>query len=224
MVRSNSSHAYTKERVAQHRTPLNATLAVALLGAAGGAFYWSSDRTSPNPTPESTFTLSRTMSSGEKRDDTFEWLPESVTAAMMHEHEDSQVIDRPGNPVTRWDRNWIGCNDPYEDRSAIDLLPRAAGVNPPKGVVGEKDLMLFSVIDGHGGAATAALLEKIINPALALSLIGLRAGIIPGEGYAKRLAHGFNPMACAGSLWTPDNIMKTLRDSCVFPILSQNQR
>lgn len=225
-ARFNSTYEYPEEEIARReatrKATRNAAIALALIGAAGGLYYYeSTGGTIPNPVPDSTFTVSHTYRNGKKRDFIFKWLPDSVLDGMMHEHEDSQVIDRPGNPVTRWDRNWIGSNEPCEDRSAIDLLPRNRGITPLRGVIGEKDLMLFSVIDGHGGWATSDLLEKTMHPTLALGLAGLQAGIIPGEGTWQRLAKSINPMAWGGSAWTPENIMHSLQASCVTSTKSQ---
>lgn len=216
--RFNSTTAHLKEKLPRRAVAPSVFVAAAVLGAVGGAYYYrSSLGTILEPTLEPTFSLTYTFRSGNKRDYTFEWLPESTTAAMLHEHESSQVINRPGNPVIRWDRNWVGSNEPCEDRSAIDLLPRKMGIKPSTGKVGEKDLMLFSVIDGHAGWATSDLLEKIMHPTMVLGLAGLQAGVLPNEGYMKTFAKNMSPRAWAGSMWTPENIMTTLRESCAAP-------
>lgn len=53
--------------------------------------------------------------------------PDDQVERELCQHESSQKVDRKGNPVVRWDSNWVGSNEPCEDRWAVDLLPRGRG-------------------------------------------------------------------------------------------------
>lgn len=135
----------------------------------------------------------------------------------------------------RWDRNWVGSNEPCEDRSAVDLVPRARsardmswglgawfGSSPdPSGEVpgdnqgareGQKDIVLFSIIDGHGGWATSELLSKVLHPTLTLSLAALQAGVVPGnEGWVSSMLDKVNPAKWfSGPVWTQENVTKAI--------------
>lgn len=107
-------------------------------------------------------------------------LSEEESEAVLKKGESSTVIDRPGNPVVRWDKNYLPSREKGEDHHAIDIIPRPelfSLVNPDittafwkawgdvrnialhhddkliTGVAGDgtKDVMMISVFDGHGG-------------------------------------------------------------------------
>ncbi|KAJ9103113.1 hypothetical protein QFC21_002535 [Naganishia friedmannii] len=93
------------------------------------------------------------------------------------------------NGVVRFDNNWVGCNDPCEDRHvesylSRDLLfsasPVSAKVEPI--LVDQPEvssLKLFSMIDGHGGVATADVLARDLHPRVIRSLQSLYGGKKP---------------------------------------------
>lgn len=137
----------------------------------------------------------------------FPLKPADQVERELREHESSRKVGRKGNPVVRWDSNWVGSNEPCEDRSAVDLVPRqdVAG-GKGEGVVGfwkgwykgdsipsalaqqddggeeyegKRDWMLFSIMDGHAGDATSSLLAKTLHPTLGMALASLQAGNPP---------------------------------------------
>lgn len=140
-----------------------------------------------------TRTLSDVLLPAEKCEELFD--PESY-------RQKSVRFEREGNPVKGWDLMVLECNQPCEDRHAIDLVNSGdieEMVNStPAGKVAEgavsfwerwsmvrnrivqdgkvhdrpggKDLLLFSVLDGHSGSTTSDLLSKVLNPTLLYSL------------------------------------------------------
>lgn len=215
---------------------LNGSLAAGVLAAAGAAYYYetsgSATTTDANPAGGETFEIA--LGSGRRREThTFTRLSNSACETKLHEHEISHTVGRPGNPVVKWDRNWLGSNEPCEDRSAVDLIPRSrsaremantgwgswlfgssAGASPI--LVGERgegknDLVLFSIIDGHGGWATSELLSKVLHPTLTLNLAALQAGIVPGdEGWMGKIRK-LNPLSWSGGpVWTQENVMRAI--------------
>jgi pyruvate dehydrogenase phosphatase len=80
---------------------------------------------------------------------------------------------------------------------------------------GRKDLMLFSVLDGHAGDATSQLLSKTLHPTLALSLAELQAGYFPSGGSKwAALADYLNPaLWVPGKVWTPENVSKSIQSA-----------
>lgn len=129
----------------------------------------------------------------------------------LREHESSQTVGRRGNPVVRWDSNWVGSNEPCEDRWAADLVSRererrlvqeavgfwkgwykgdsidvptsasASASTREEGGEGKGDWMLFSIMDGHAGDATSSLLAKTLHPTLSMALASLQAGNPPAR-------------------------------------------
>lgn len=221
--------------------PLNASIAAAILAAAAAAYYYetsSSSTTSSNPEPAGGDTFQINLGSGQRRQShTFTRLSNSACEDKLRKHEDGQIIGREGNPVVKWDRNWLASNEPCEDRSAVDVVQRVRSsrdmkpswggwisasstttytdteptITPIGG--GSKDLVLFSMIDGHGGWATSELLSKVLHPTLTLSLASLQAGIVPGNsgGWLSGILDKVNPAKwVGGSIWTQDNVMKAI--------------
>ena len=157
---------------------------------------------------------------------TFPRKPEAAIEAILHENETSQTIGRKGNPVVRWDRNWVGSNEPSEDRSAIDLIARGsnARASSPGLTVqeveqgeGSRDIVMFSMLDGHAGDATSKLLAKALHPTLGLALASLQAGHPFQQGaHLKTYAEYFNPLAwIRRNEWTPANVMLSIQNACV---------
>lgn len=160
---------------------------------------------------------------------TFTRLSDSDAEAKLRAHEKKQIVNRPGNPVIRYEQNWLGSNEPCEDRSAVDMIPRSRGVQggwfgkstleTGEGIEGKKDLMFFSVFDGHAGWATSELLSRTLHPTLALSLASLQAGHVP-QPYGmkpslKALAGYLNPLSYLSSekAWTPGNVIFSLQNA-----------
>lgn len=185
-----------------------ALLALAAFAAAGGAYYYETYITGDKD--DATFTMKIA-----RQNHTFNLLSKADAEEKLCRNQTSVSPNRPGNPVIRWDRNWLGSNEPCEDRSAVDLIPRErSATSTPTGteetVEGQKDLVLFSIIDGHGGWATSELLSKVLHPTLSLGLAGLQAGILQGQDGWKGIINKFNPMAWGQKAWTPENISSTL--------------
>jgi pyruvate dehydrogenase phosphatase len=107
---------------------------------------------------------------------------------LLRQHETSRTF-RPitSNGVVRFDNNWVGSNDPIEDRHVEHYLSRnilsstsAKGSNEIDleltDQLDSSSLKLFSVIDGHAGYATADVLAKDLHPRVIKSLQSLYAG------------------------------------------------
>ena len=152
---------------------------------------------------------------------TFTRKPDAQIEQMLHEHADGERIQRAGNPVVRWDRNWVGSNEPCEDRSAVIVVPRLRGAKEMTAwwkfwesspdriaarVDGDRDLTFFSIFDGHAGDATSELLSRTMHPTLALALTGLQAGQTWFEGKWKWIG---------GSAWDVDAVTATLQKAYV---------
>ncbi|WRT63309.1 uncharacterized protein IL334_000214 [Kwoniella shivajii] len=150
---------------------------------------------------------------------------EKEVERILKENESGEKdVGRKGNPVIRWDTNWVGSNEPCEDRFASNLIPRkstSSNANDGSDIQsdeGKKDLLLFSIIDGHAGDATSRLLKETLNPVIAISLAGLQAGFLPpaeSTGW-KYWTEKLNPTSWfysgkAESAWKPENVTKTLQ-------------
>jgi pyruvate dehydrogenase phosphatase len=152
--------------------------------------------------------------------------------------------------VVRWDRNWVASNEPCEDRSAVDVVPRlrsakdmgwwpssnlpfdssmksppssAQAEQPTEGANrpdGSKDLVMFSIMDGHAGHATSELLSKVLHPTLALGLAGLQAGNVPGQAGWRGALGKVGSWVWGGDVWTRDNVAKQLATRYVLRISS----
>lgn len=175
-----------------------------------------------------TFQLSIRSGRGGVQTYEFERKPDDQVERELRAHEVSRRIDRKGNPVVRWDNNWLGSNEPCEDRWATDLVRRdgAAGgavgkaVNfwtrwyrgdsiPPEAAApaeedeaarGKHDLMLFSIMDGHAGDATSRLLQKSLHPTISMALAGLQRGNVPPRHNVwERWAGYLNPWYWLGT-------------------------
>lgn len=146
------------------------------------------------------------------KDRTYSRKTDAELETILTEHEDGQVIGRRGNPVFRWDRNWVGSNEPCEDRSAVDIIPRSAGVTDQakhaQRVEGDRDIGLFSIIDGHAGDATSKLLAKALHPTITLELAGLQAEASGGKGW-----NVLNPFSwfATGKSWDPSTVSETIK-------------
>ncbi|WWD22768.1 hypothetical protein CI109_107261 [Kwoniella shandongensis] len=163
---------------------------------------------------------------------------------ILTEHESGEKdLARGGNPVVRWDTNWVASNEPCEDRFASNLIPRKVGSTDAEEKrrrnrgwfslfssgagdkdqaqhvgQGKNDLMLFSVIDGHAGDATSILLSETLNPVLAVALAGLQAGFLPPtEGGWKKWGGYLSPWywAGGGKVWTPENVVATIKNAFI---------
>lgn len=194
---------------------LQGLLALSLATASIGLLIWER-RTYENPSaPTSstdTFNFKLRGPSG-VQEYSFPRKTEAETEAKLRANETSRTIGRKGNPVVKWDRNWVGSNEPPEDRSAIDIIPRSSkGASDAEG---SRDIVMFSVLDGHAGDATSKLLAKALHPTLALALASLQAGHVPsapGSGFAA-LTRYLNPLAWIAKAWTPDNIMLSVQNT-----------
>ncbi|WVQ82583.1 hypothetical protein IAT38_004713 [Cryptococcus sp. DSM 104549] len=168
--------------------------------------------------------------------------PDEEVEKMLHEHETGErAVGRKGNPVVRWDTNWVGSNEPCEDRFASNLVPRThtagagAGAEasgavgwwaawwqgqpepqplpaglPVDGADGKKDLMLFSIMDGHAGDATSKLLEKALHPTVSMALASLQAGYVPNASAWERYLSPWYWLG-AGKVWTPGNVAASIQ-------------
>lgn len=182
-------------------------MSVALLTSAYLLYQYESDSV-PFPGHKSTFKVNIRTGRGGVQTYEFPLKPADQVERELREHESSRKVGRKGNPVVRWDSNWVGSNEPCEDRSAVDLVPRGRdvagnGKGMGNGVVGfwkgwykgdsipesaltreeegegKHDWMLFSIMDGHAGDATSSLLAKTLHPTLSMALASLQAGHPP---------------------------------------------
>ncbi|EIW73223.1 hypothetical protein TREMEDRAFT_24534 [Tremella mesenterica DSM 1558] len=233
----------------------NAVLAALLLTSAAGAYYYDTRVRRTETTDLSgrevttvekygkTFTLN--LSKRRNAQYTFLRLSDEETEQKLKAHEDSTKVTRRGNPVLKYDTNWVGSNEPCEDRYASDLIPRGDSMKQDhqswwkllsleaeaEGIanedifeekVGKRDLMLFSIFDGHAGWATSELLKKVHHPTIALKLGALQAGYLPSQSGWKVMAGYLNPLTWVGrsNTWTPEYVSQTIVDS--FLSLDEN--
>ncbi|WVF66667.1 hypothetical protein IAT40_001408 [Kwoniella sp. CBS 6097] len=234
-----------------------AVLSIALLASAYALYTYEQSSTGSNEADESSssssskdivkggekFTLNIRTSRGPQ---SYEFLRRSSDEVerILTEHETGEKsVGRNGNPVVRWDTNWVGSNEPCEDRWASNLIPRKQTSSDQKTswlsswsastssstdqhdstaqqtLAGKKDLMLFSIMDGHAGDATSRLLEKTLHPTLAVALAGLQAGYVPEKDGWKKWAQAVSPTHWAeialgkGNVWTPENVTKTIQNA-----------
>ena len=199
-------------------------LAVSLIFAAAGIHVWESSTSEPSLAPSGkTFDFKIRFPAGVQTY-TFPLKSDAEIEAMLHENETSERIRRLGNPVIRWDRNWVGSNEPCEDRSAVDMIPRGPGAKhdhrgtgqavASKVEEGSRDIMMFSVLDGHAGDATSKLLASSLHPTIGLALASLQAGHGPVMRVygLKAWSSLFHPFAWMGKAsWTPDNVILSIQ-------------
>lgn len=193
-----------KKEVTADTTRRNALIAAVLLAASGALWYYETRQMGVYPTKaKDDFTIVVGKGAG-RQSVTFERKTNAEMEAMLHEHEATTVPARLGNPVARWDTNFVASNEPCEDRNAADIVPRGK-----EGEGAKRDLAFFSVIDGHAGSATSELLSRTLHPTLALGLAGLQAGIVPGRSWYQQL---YDTLTWAKT-WSPLNIAKSLESS-----------
>ena len=151
-------------------------LALGFIVAAAGAYYYET-RTATYSGYDSTFSVRI-----RNKDHTYSRKSDAELEQILTQNEDGQMVGRRGNPVIRWDRNWVGSNEPCEDRSAVDIIPRSRGVTDAMGnnkrIEGDRDIGLFSIFDGHAGDATSKLLARVLHPTVALELADLQATVM----------------------------------------------
>ena len=179
-----------------------ALASIAFFAAAAVAYYYDAQVTTPF---EPKFTIRI-----RGKDYTYTRKSDQEIEKILTQNEDSVKLERPGNPVARWDRNSVASNEPCEDRSAVDVVARERGLKEvAKGVdgpreAGDRDIDLFSIMDGHAGDATAKLLAKALHPTISLSLAGLQA-----QSAAKS---AWNPLSWFGEGgWAPATVASTLQ-------------
>lgn len=195
----------------------NAIIATILLAAAGGVWYWET-KTLFEPTEPD---LEVTYGGGSRRKTvSFKRKTVAEANAMLKEHEETRDIDRPGNPVARLDSNFVASNEPIEDRSAADVVPRGqpkgswwGGAAPSDAAnkPGKRDLVFVSVIDGHAGDFTSQLLSKTLHPTLTIALAGLQSGVIRGHSFW----HKAYDWATFSKAWTPPHVADALKAAFV---------
>ncbi len=194
-----------KKEVTADTTRRNALIAAVLIAASAGVWYWETSQMGVYPTTAKRDEFTVVVGRGSNRQSvTFERKTTAEMEEMLHAHEASEVPARTGNPVARWDTNFVASNEPCEDRSAADIVPRGK-----EGETGQRDLAFFSVIDGHAGAATSQLLSRTLHPTLALGLAGLQAGMVPGRSWYGQIYDLFT----WAKTWSSVNIAKSLESS-----------
>lgn len=127
-------------------------------------------------------------------------LASSETEEMLHANERTVTINRPGNPLRRYDTNFIPGNKRTEDAHAVDILSKddleylvteqapgivrsfwerwsdvkiSGGHSQVQNEVanGSKDMVMASVFDGHNDTHVLSdLLSKTVHASLAHSL------------------------------------------------------
>jgi pyruvate dehydrogenase phosphatase len=151
---------------------------------------------------------------------------ERVAAEELLKQNEITTVFKPSDAksvVTRFDNNYVNCNEIGEDRHVEDFFC--------KGILSEKrsaataeddvwlqlsddgdgDLKLFSVIDGHGGVAMADLLVERLHPSIIRALRTAQAdrGSTPldpisamrevKEGISS-FAQSYKPFGCSASM------------------------
>jgi len=132
---------------------------------------------------------------GDVRTQTALILPDDELEAKLTQDLSSVKVKRKGNMVVRWDTACLPLNKPNEDRMAVDIIPRdrlshlacsksfwsdwgdvrkliydGKGDEAKEGD-GGGDLMMFSMLDGHGRHYDVSdLVKKVLHPTLAFAL------------------------------------------------------
>lgn len=193
----------------------NALLAGGLLATSAILYYYEVTTAGPSEALNSLVTESFTIKAGGENH-TFTRLPAAEAEMKLTAHQETRDINRPGNPVFKVDRNWLGSNEPCEDRMAADLVPRDTLPGGPKvaGREGANDMLFASVLDGHAGDATSILLSSVLHPTLSVALAGLQSGDVPKATGWKAVLDWTNPMNwIGGNVWTPANIAQTIQSA-----------
>lgn len=215
-----------KEDITDETIGRNKVIAAALLAAAAVVWYASSGSIEKAYGAKKPDEFTITYHRGGGYTWTFPYKPMAEVERILHEHEETTTPGRSGNPVLRWDTNYIESNEPCEDRNAVDIVPRGPAPahswwnfwssSPTAPVAGKdaaaegsRDLVLVSVIDGHAGDATSRLLKRTLHPTVALALAGLQAGIVPNASWYSRLADTLT----WSKTWSPSNIAKTIQSA-----------
>jgi pyruvate dehydrogenase phosphatase len=191
----------------------NALLAGGLLATSAILYYYEVTTAGPSEALNSLVTESFTIKAGGENH-TFTRLPAAEAEMKLTAHQETREINRPGNPVFKVDRSWLGSNEPCEDRMAADLVPRDTLPGGPKvaGREGANDMLFASVLDGHAGDATSILLSSVLHPTLSVALAGLQSGDVPKATGWKAVLDWTNPMSwIGGNVWTPANIAQTIQ-------------
>lgn len=185
---------------------MNIILATLFIGASAGVYYWESVRMGVIPgKSKDEFTVA--VGSGPNRQSvTFERKTPEEQEHMLTVNEKTTVPARLGNPVARWDTNFVASNEPCEDRHAADLVPRTT---KPGAAEGSRDLVVVSVIDGHAGDQTSDLLSKTLHPTVALGFAALESGIVPGQTWYGKMINTLS----WGKVWSPPNVAKSIESS-----------
>lgn len=197
----------------------NALLAAGLLTTSAILYYYEITTAGPSSALSSLTADTFTIAAG-GQNYTFNRLSEADAEAKLTANEETREINRPGNPVFKVDRAWLGSNEPCEDRMAADLIPRdtlpgAPKVRPTAGDrEGSNDLLFASVLDGHAGDDTSILLSNVLHPTLSVALAGLQSGHVPKSTGWKAVLEWTNPMSWIGvNVWNASNIAQTLQDA-----------
>jgi pyruvate dehydrogenase phosphatase len=196
----------------------NALLATGLLATSAILYYYEVTTSAPSSAVTSLLNESFTINVGGQTH-TFTHLGLVEAEKKLTANEQTREISRPGNPVFKVDRSWLGSNEPCEDRMAADLIPRhtlPGGPAPPAGPdrEGSNDILLASVLDGHAGDATSILLSNVLHPTLSVALAGLQSGNLPKSAGWRAILDWTNPMNwVGGNAWTPSNIAQTIQSA-----------
>ena len=205
----------------------NALLAGGLLATSAILYYYEITTAAPSEAVDSLLNGTFSIRAG-GQDHSFPRLPAAAAELKLTANQESRDINRPGNPVLKVDRSWLGSNEPCEDRMAADLVPRdtlpggpkAAGATGGKGE-GSNDMLLASVLDGHAGDATSILLSSVLHPTLTVALAGLQSGDVPKASGWRAVLDWTNPMSwIGGNVWTPSNIAQTIQSAYVSALMS----
>lgn len=97
----------------------------------------------------------------------FPLLSISEAESRLKEHASSVSTQRPGGIVWKQCTAFLGSNSPIEDANASGFVSKEE--SPTGG-----DMLLFAVMDGHGGYHTSRLLSKTLIPSVTLELATLK--------------------------------------------------
>lgn len=198
----------------------NALLAAGLLTTSAILYYYEVTTAGPSSALGSLTTETFSIAAG-GQNYTFNRLSATDAEQKLVANEETREINRLGNPVFKVDRNWLGSNEPCEDRMASDLIPRDTlpGASKRQSTAsgqseGSGDLVFASVLDGHAGDATSILLSSVLHPTLSMTLAGLQDGHAPkATGWKSVLAWTNSTSWIGGNVWNPSNIAETIQDT-----------
>ncbi|GAA5924529.1 type 2C protein phosphatase PTC5 [Sporobolomyces koalae] len=141
----------------------------------------------------SAFTIPVLEQTGATGTKTLALLSPLETNQRLTENQASFAVSRRGNPVLRYDTNYLASNSPIEDDSCCVILERDAK-NKVKG-----DLVFWGVFDGHSGWQTSRLLSSSLVSYVARELDAVFRSTAP---YTDLLPNAQPATSSKPSIWS----------------------